>query len=48
MVITSDIEEVLKISDRIEVIRHGKCVPIKINPTQEEVVRAAYLESVTT
>lgn len=47
MVITSDIEEVLKISDRIEVIRHGKSVLSKANPTQEEVARAAYLESVS-
>ena len=47
MVITSDIEEVLKISDRIEVIRHGRSVLSKVNPTQEEVARAAYLESVS-
>lgn len=47
MVITSDIEEVLKISDRIEVIRHGRSVLSKVNPTQDEVARAAYLESVS-
>jgi ABC-type sugar transport system ATPase subunit len=47
MVITSDIEEVLKISDRIEVIRHGRSVLSKVNPTQAEVARAAYLESVS-
>ena len=47
MVITSDIEEVLKISDRIEVVRHGRSVLSQVNPTQEEVARAAYLESVS-
>ena len=47
MVITSDIEEVLKISDRIEVIRHGRSVLSQVNPTQEEVARAAYLEIVS-
>jgi len=47
MVITSDIEEVLKIADRIEVIRHGRIVLSKATPTQEEVARAAYLESVS-
>jgi len=44
LVISSDIEEVLKISDRIEVIRNGEIVLSKTNPTQQEVARAAYLE----
>jgi ABC-type sugar transport system ATPase subunit len=43
-VISSDIEEVLKISDRIEVMRNGKITLSKANPTQQEVARAAYLE----
>jgi ABC-type sugar transport system ATPase subunit len=43
-VISSDIEEVLKISDRIEVMRNGKITLSKTNPTQQEVARAAYLE----
>ena len=44
LVISSDIEEVLKISDRIEVMRNGKITLSKTNPTQQEVARAAYLE----
>jgi ABC-type sugar transport system ATPase subunit len=44
LVISSDIEEVLKISDRIEVMRKGKITLSKTNPTQQEVARAAYLE----
>ena len=44
LVISSDIEEVLKISDRIEVMRNGKITLSKANPTQQEVARAAYLE----
>ena len=44
LVISSDIEEVLKISDRIEVMRNGKIILSKTNPTQQEVARAAYLE----
>ena len=44
LVISSDIEEVLKISDRIEVMRNGRITLSKANPTQQEVARAAYLE----
>lgn len=44
LVITSDIEEVLKISDRVAVIKRGKIVLIKTKPTQQEVAQAAYLE----
>jgi ABC-type sugar transport system ATPase subunit len=44
LVISSDIEEILKISDRIEVMRNGKITLSKTNPTQQEVARAAYLE----
>jgi ABC-type sugar transport system ATPase subunit len=44
LVISSDIEEVLKISDRIEVMRNGRITLSKTNPTQQEVARAAYLE----
>ncbi len=44
LVITSDIEEVLKISDRVAVIRKGRVAMSKTKPTQQEVAQAAYLE----
>jgi ABC-type sugar transport system ATPase subunit len=45
LVITSDIEEVLKISDRVQVIRKGKIMLSAVDPSHDEVARAAYLES---
>ena len=44
LVISSDIEEVLKISDRVEVMRGGRITLSKVGPSQQEVAHAAYLE----
>jgi ribose transport system ATP-binding protein len=45
LLITSDIEEVLKIADQILVMRKGQIVFKAVNPSQREVASAAYLES---